>query len=78
MRQSHLHHFGNLRYPGPQAVGRRLCALPFRWSLPLSVAWNCLVYLSAPAAKTLRIVGMGEENEPAEGSPPACPAVIYK
>jgi hypothetical protein len=34
----------------------------------LSVAWNYLIYLSAPAAKTLRIVGVGEENEPAESS----------
>jgi hypothetical protein len=26
------------------------------------VAWSCLVYLSAPAAKTLRIVGVGDKN----------------
>jgi hypothetical protein len=31
----------------------------------LSVAWNYLVYLSAPAANTLRIIGAGEKNEPA-------------
>ena len=55
-------------HPGPEAVGRRLCVLPFRWSLPLSVAWNYLAYLSAPAAKTLIIVGVGEENQPAESS----------
>lgn len=24
------------RYLGPRALGRRLCALPFRWSLPFS------------------------------------------
>ena len=47
------------RNPGPQAVGWRLCALPFRWSLPLSVAWTYLVYLSAPAPKTLKSVGVG-------------------
>jgi hypothetical protein len=66
MRQSHLHHFGNLPNPGSVTVGRRLYALPFRWSLPLSVAWNCLIYLSAPTSKTLRIARVGEEHKPAE------------
>ena len=56
------------RFPGPGAIGRRLCALPFRWSLPLSVAWNYLIYVSAPSIKTLRIVGVGEENQPGESS----------
>jgi len=55
-------------YPGPEAVGRRFCALSFRWSLPLSVAWNYLAYLSAPADKTLKSIGVGEENQPGESS----------
>ena len=49
------------RFLSPQAVGRRLCALPFRWSLPLSMAWNYLTYVSAPLSETLKIIGVGEK-----------------
>jgi hypothetical protein len=58
LRQSH--------YPGPQAVGWRLCVLPFRWSLPLSVAWKSLVSVSASSFDTLKIV-MIEWKVPAPG-----------
>ncbi len=41
--------------PWPQAVGRRLYVLTFRWSLSFSVAWKSLICVSASSFETLRI-----------------------
>jgi len=64
LRQSH--------YLSPKAVGWRLCVLPFRWSLPFSVAWKQLMYVSAPLAKTLKILRGGEKQHP-PGFPASLP-----
>jgi hypothetical protein len=52
-------------YLSPKAVGWRLCVLPFRWSLPFSVAWKQLMYVSAPLSETLKILRRREKAPPA-------------
>ena len=65
------------RYLGPQAVGWRLCVLPFRRSLPFSVARKSLMCISASSSDTLKIVRI-EWKVPAPRNQISGPSWLYR